>query len=167
MAKKLTKKDLLLKAEWEKGISTLSARFRGEVLERCVEVEMAINAHIMYFFHKDDIDMGVKLVNYLLDRMSFDAKISVFQHMLQTKFEKDYKKSCDKMMGKIRALKDHRNVFAHYMTYIGVDAPSTGVNYYKMRNELDFTHYDVNAIGVIFEQTKECVNWIETLTKEI
>ena len=158
MSKKQTKEERI------EGLTELSSRYRGYVLERCVEVENSVNGYIMKFFF-DDLKKGMLLVFYLLDRLSFDAKISVFQSMLQKRFGKDYKRNCDKMMGKIRAVKDDRNIFAHYLLNLRQDAPALGVSYFKMRNDVALVNYDNDKMKIVFERIEECIVWIEGLQK--
>ena len=164
MAKKILAKRQTLE-EKQKLITDFSVKLRGEVLERCIEFEMAINQYIMTYFHKTDKNKQFDVLFYLLDRMSFDAKISVFQEMLKQRFGDDYKNICERKIGKLRWLKEHRNVFAHYMTDLRADSPSNGVNYFKFRNKMQFEYYDLEKIETIFTQANEVVKWIEELSK--
>ncbi len=143
-----------------------SVNYRGLILQNCIHLERAIDTYIVKYLSDDDVKQ-LDIFVFLLDRMSFDAKISVLQSILQ-RDNADYKKKYDKLMGKIRQAKDERNIFAHYSLKTDMQAVKsfpTGLTYMAFRNKVDHKPYTNEKILELIEIINNCTEEIEKITK--
>ena len=139
--------------------------YRGCILNASIDLERAIDAYLTKYMTTDE-NKQLDIFIFLLDRMSFDAKISAFQAILQRDNPQDFKKKYDKLMGKIRMWKDERNVFAHYSlndSDNAVNNVSKFVRLVNFRNKIDFKEYTGEKFIEILSGILETANTVREL----
>ncbi|MFD1257331.1 hypothetical protein ACFQ3S_11035 [Mucilaginibacter terrae] len=145
--------------------------YRGQIITHCITLEKAIEEYICNSITKDEVSK-YKIYVYLLDRMHFDGKISVFQTILQQSVSKDeFKKRYEKLMGKIRMVKDERNKFAHYLTYVtdeSLERADKELSLVSFRDKVvsDKDVYNDHIINEKIEAIVKCTGMVYDLIKE-
>lgn len=145
--------------------------YRGQILEHSVILEKAIEEFICKYIADTNNDIKYKITIYLIDRMSFDSKISVFQSILQSQSDKIvYKKKYDKLIGKIRMAKDERNFFAHYLTSYSqtdINTSEKNLTLVNFRNSINRKTYDEQKISSIISDIVNCATIVFKLVDEM
>lgn len=136
---------------------TKASFYRGQVIEQCIHLENAIEQYIISTITDDDV-VKLKLTIYLIEKMTFDAKIGVLEAIW-----KNTGIANKKLIGKIRSAKDNRNYFAHQLTsYSQKDIDVA-------EEQITFTNFRNNIIRKSFNQTDidKIIVGIVNLTSEI
>lgn len=148
-------------------IQLKSIEYRGLILHEASILEKMIDGFICrYFFDtKTSAQLNNAFIVTILDRTSFDSKISIFEALLKIKYGKDdFKKKHYKLFSEIRKAKDHRNIFAHYI--IDIYSPDEVAKYPNsitlvgFRNAVTQEVYTDSIIDQILSSMRKCVNEI-------
>lgn len=146
----------------------LSIRMRGEILHHVTKLEKWIESSISSVF-AENADMQTWLVVILLDRMTFDGKISAYEQIMKHKFQQDFKKKCQKLFSELRYIKDERNVFAHFMLSPkhSKENEDTGlIGLLNFRNSIETKEYSTEKINQIIQRVERCIIEIEKIDAE-
>lgn len=140
-----------------------SYQIRGEILNLCTILEKDIEDFICKYFI-DDSDKQIELFIIVLDRMTFDTKISVFE-VLMKKIYDNFDKKYAKLFVELRFVKEHRNIMAHHIVDIFKDhkALKQGVGFISYRNIANVTNYDKGKLKNVIDRTGKCIEVIRGL----
>lgn len=145
----------------EHQLIALGIEYRGTVLDACVYLEKWMDTYIVYYFTYDG-DIAMEMLELLLDRMSFDAKISTFEAILKKKLSKDlFKKTYSKLFSELRYVKDERNKFAHYVQKVNSE---NNVVLICFRNSQTPHVYDKSKYELLLSRIEKCVEIIKPMS---
>ncbi len=122
--------------------------YRGKVVELAIVLEKAIEEYILAYI-TTDLVAKYKITVYLIDRMTFDGKISVLQNILKPNLEaSEYKK----LMAKLRIAKEDRNFFAHQLTSYSqedISLSEAQITFVNFRNDINRKTFKTEALEKI------------------
>lgn len=147
----------------------LSIKLRGEVLHHVTKLEKWIESSISSVF-AENTDMQTWIVVLLLDRMTFDGKISAYEQIFKHKFKQDFKKKCQKLFSELRYIKDERNVFAHFMLspiHSKENEDNDLIGLLNFRNSIETKEYSSEKVKQIIQRIERCISEIEKLDAEL
>ncbi len=101
----------------EDELIALGIKYRGTIIDECAALEKWIESYIAMYFTWNG-ERAFEMLELVLDRLTFDSKIGVFEAMLKKKHKDQFKKLYDKLMSELRIIKDERNKFAHYNQHL-------------------------------------------------
>jgi hypothetical protein len=141
----------------------LGIEYRGTVLDACVYLEKWIDTYIVYYFTWDG-DIAMEMLELVLDRVSFDSKISIFEAILKKKTKDLFKKTHSKLFSELRFVKDERNKFAHYIQKINNE---TNVVLICFRNSQ--THYEYTGANyeLLLSRIEKCAQVVKDMSSEM
>lgn len=96
-------------------IQTRGYSYRGQIISDLIHLERLIDEALCRQFSSES-DKRTELMEVIFgnERMSFDAKIQVFQFMF-VKYQKEFLNKFPDMIKEIRAIQAERNIVAHYL----------------------------------------------------
>jgi len=154
-------------------ISTLAIMFRGTILGECINLEKMIDDFIVKDISFDE-DTQMKIFTTLLDRMTFESKITAFTAILDEAqdlagFVKTNTKGYPHkdLIKKLRIIKDERNYFAHQIAWISIDALIyyPDVAFANFRDKTKIELYNSERVLKMVELIHRAVDEIQDLIK--
>jgi hypothetical protein len=149
-------------------INTLSIMFRGSILNACIGLEKTIDDFIAKDISFDE-KTQLRIFSILLDRMTFESKITAFTAILDEAQDlAGFKKTKTKgyphkeLVKNLRIIKDERNYFAHQSAWLQAEA----IRYYPQVAFVNFR--DKTKIELYNnERATKMIEFIYKITKEI
>ena len=136
----------------------LSIKYRGEILHHSIQIEKDVDTYLAnYFIH--DVEKQIELLELILDRLTFDAKLAILDVMLRKRHPGIYDKKFSKLISELRILKDQRNMFAHYMMFSfyneGDEIPKE-FQLVNFRNSTDFKKFSKGDYILFKQRVLKC-----------
>ncbi|MCO5945343.1 hypothetical protein [Mucilaginibacter flavidus] len=136
----------------------LSIKYRGEILHDSIQIEKEVDTFLANYFI-NDVEKQIELLELILDRLTFDAKLAIFDTMLKKLHPGIYEKKFSKLISELRILKDQRNMFAHYMTYSFYDELDEIPKEFQLinfRNSTDFKKFSKGDYLLFKQRVVKC-----------
>lgn len=154
-----------------KEIEETAIFYRGTILHECIILEKTIDDFIAKDISLDE-EVGVRVFQILLERMTFDSKITAMSAIMDDaqriagfiKTKKGRYPHAD-LIKNIKTIKDERNYFAHQPAWIRPDVldhyPS--VAFVNFRDTAKIEFYDQTRVSKLIELIHGVVKEIEEL----
>jgi hypothetical protein len=136
----------------QRELQELGYTYRGKLLALCINLERCVEFYLAYYFTSDGV-LAMEMVELIISRLTFDAKIGCLETMLKKKDAENYKKKFSKLLSELRIIKDERNKFAHQTHNILV---GDFIVLEAWKKE-PFTEYSKNDFEVLFKRIEKCV----------
>lgn len=155
-----------------KEITEFSIAFRGSVLNECIFLEKAIDDFIAKDISPDE-KIQTRIFQILLDRMTFEGKITAFSAILddaqdKAGFIKTRKTGYPhkELIDNIKRIKNERNYFAHYVAWLQPEAlkfyPNVGFINFRDKGVIEWYNEEnvMALIALIHKVVKEIYKMI-------
>lgn len=142
-----------------KEINEFSIAFRGTILNECIFLEKALDDFIAKDISLDE-KVQVRIFQILLDRMTFEGKITAFNWILDdgqnlAGFIKSKKNGYPhkRLIEDIKRIKNERNYFAHYPAWLQSEAIQyhPNVGFINFRDKTKIEWYNTERITKLLE----------------
>ncbi len=141
--------------------------YRGYILNRCTILESDIELYVLYHFSSTK-NVLIDLHQTVLQKLTFDAKISTFQEILNRNVgDEIFEKKYSKLFIELRYIKDVRNKMAHWPMFVGyksnekIPKEFSLISYYNSMENKPYTKGDFELFN---KRMDKCIEVIEEVT---
>jgi K+ transporter len=138
----------------------LSIHYRGSILDRCITLENEIDGFIAFYF-AENVEKYNALLEIVIDRMTFDAKIATLEEILKRESGANYDKKYGKLISELRYIKMVRNNFAHLRVHTGYqmdDKIPKEFSLVNSRNGVEIKTFSKGEYSLFIERTDRCID---------
>lgn len=142
-----------------------SVLYRGEILHSCTILEKDIEEVIGKYFTINE-DRAIDFLLMVLDRLTFDSKISILDLILKKTFSETYNKKYEKLFTELRIVKENRNIMAHNIVLVSDDyikPIKQGIGFVNYRNSVNVEWYDKGVFELLMKRINKCVEVIRDI----